>query len=371
MNEPLPLSGTLVLDVSRMLPGAALARTLVDLGARVVKIEDPSGGEPMRHTPPLVGGVGAGFCTFFRGVESVTLDLRSKSGAAALRKLARHADVLVESFRPGTLGRWGIDLGELSRRNAGLVTCSLSGFGAAEPWASWVAHDLNLAAFSGLLAQLPGEGVPRVQLVDMSAGLLAATAILAALLTRARTGRGRHLEQPLAVAPLPFLTWMWADAAAGGVGAPETLLAGECPCYRVYECAAGQKVALGALEPKFWVELVGLLGLPELAGDGLDTGEAGREAARRVGEKLALKKREEWLELTARKGLPLTPVNDLHTSRGEAFYRAQEERTPRPDGGSLGTPAAWLAPWARARSLSAAPALGADTERVLREFGVS
>ena len=102
MSARRPLDGVLVVDASRMLPGAVLVRTLVDLGARVVKVEDPAGGDVLRGTPPLVDGLGAAFLAFFRGTESVALDLRTPAGAAGLRRLARNADVLVESFRPGT-----------------------------------------------------------------------------------------------------------------------------------------------------------------------------------------------------------------------------------------------------------------------------
>ena len=114
MSDALPLAGTLVVDLTRMLPGAVLVRCLVDLGARVVKVEDPNGGDALRHAPPLVdvegaGRMGAGFATFFRGVESAALDLRTERGAAAARALAARADVLVESFRPGTLARFGLD----------------------------------------------------------------------------------------------------------------------------------------------------------------------------------------------------------------------------------------------------------------------
>ncbi len=108
-----PLAGTVVVDLSRMLPGAVAVRILVDLGARVVKVEEPGTGDPMRVTPPLAGGVGAGFAAFFRGTESVCLDLRRPDGAGAFRRLVSHADVLLESFRPGTLERWGISLARL------------------------------------------------------------------------------------------------------------------------------------------------------------------------------------------------------------------------------------------------------------------
>lgn len=370
MAAPLPLSGVTVVDVTRMLPGAVLVRSLVDLGARVVKVEDPAGGDPMRSLPPLAGGTGAGFCAFFRGVESLALDLRGERGPEVLAKLARHADVLLESFRPGTLERWGISLARLRQRCPSLVTCSLSGFGPAEPWASAPGHDLNFAAASGLLAELRAAGVPRVQLADVTAGHLALSGILAALLLRERTGRGSHVEQPLATAPLPFLTWTLADRSAGGGGVTEGLLAGRAPSYGLYACADGREVALGALEPKFWIELVTALGLPGLAGDGLDLGERGEEAARLLAEAFRSRPSAEWVALAADRGIPLTPVREPGEATDDPYFLSTgalvEEAAP---GGARLTVPGSAAGGAR-RELPPAPALGEGNARILRELGL-
>ncbi len=166
----LPLAGTMVVDLTRMLPGAVLARMLADFGARVIKVEDPAGGDPLRHAPPLVGGVGAGFCAFYRGCSSLALDLREPAGATTVRRLVRRADVLVESFRPGTLDGWGLATERLHAINPSLVICSLTGFGDAPPWRRQAGHDLNFAALSGLLSLLPGQGVPGIQVADVSTG---------------------------------------------------------------------------------------------------------------------------------------------------------------------------------------------------------
>ncbi|MFH1176850.1 MAG: CoA transferase [Acidobacteriota bacterium] len=365
-----PLAGVIVLDASRMLPGAVLVRMLADLGARVIKIEDPGGGDPLRHTPPLVNGVGAGFCAFFRGCESVALDLQDPAGAASLRRLSRHADVLIESFRPGTLESWGLDARRLAEANPALILCSLSGFGQQGAWRRRAAHDLNFAAQSGLLDLFGSPEVPRVQAVDVTAGLLAASGILAALLRRARTGRGIHLDQPLAAAPLPFLTWAWADAAAGGGGADEGILAGKCPAYHVYSCADGRRVALGAIEPKFWNEVTALLGLPELAGAGLDLGEVGVQAAARVASRLATQPASHWLALASERGLPLTLVSSAGEARLDPYFAEAGllEETPTPGGQHLTTPAPYLPTLGRTPGRPA-PRLGEHTARVLKELG--
>ncbi len=364
MTGMLPLSGTVVLDLSRMLPGAVLARTLIDLGARLIKIEEPGSGDPMRLAPPFADGTGAGFQAFYRGAESVVLDLKTPEGAEALRGLAAHADVLIESFRPGTLARWGLAPEALQALNPALTICSLSGFGQD----GGVGHDLNLQAFSGLLATLPGDGIPGIQIADVTTGILASSSILAALLLRARTGRGSRLDQPLASAPLPFLTWAWANASAGGTGVLEHILAGESPSYQVYRCADGERIALGAIEPKFWRDLVALLELPDLAEAGLSTGKRGAAAIRQVAERFAQQPRAHWLKLAAERGLPLSAVNDLSAARQEAYYRARMEATPLAGGGHLETPGPYLEGWPKPM-LPPAPPLGAHTEAVLKEFG--
>ena len=369
MNSALPLAGTVVLDVSRMLPGAVLARTLVDLGARVVKVEDPRSGDPMRVTPPLVGGTGVGFLTFFRGVESVALDLKAPEGAAALRKLARHADVLVESFRPGTLERWDLGWDRLSALNPGLVVVSLSSFGSEGPDADRIGHDLNFTAMTGFLSELPPGDLPRVQVADVGAGLLAASSTLAALLLRHRTGRGLHVEQPLVTGPLPFLAWSFAEVGAGGGGVLDGILAGKSPGYRTYRCADGTRVALGAIEPKFWAALCEVAGIPEHAADGLDTGEAGVDATVRLSAVFAARPRAEWLALADALGIPLSPVNDLAEARDALASRM--ERTSLPGGGVMPTPAAFLGVPGLRRPHAPAPALGADTARVLHDLGLS
>jgi crotonobetainyl-CoA:carnitine CoA-transferase CaiB-like acyl-CoA transferase len=366
---PLPLAGTVVLDASRMLPGAVLARTLVDLGARVIKVEDPHSGDPMRVTPPLVGGTGVGFLAFFRGVESVAIDLKSEAGAMALRKMARHADVLVESFRPGTLERWDLGYERLAALNPGLVFVSLSSFGSEGEDVDRIGHDLNFTAVTGFLSELPAGDLPRVQVADVATGLLAVSSTLAALLLRHRTGRGLHVEQPLVSGPLPFLAWSFAELGAGGGGVLDGILAGKCPAYRTYRCADGGRVALGAVEPKFWAVLCEMAGIPEHAADGLDTGERGVDAARRLSGVFGSRPRADWLALAEALGIPLTPVNDLREAREALAMRM--ERTSLPGGGVLPTPAAFLGVPGLRRPHVPAPALGADTSRVLHEMGFS
>lgn len=341
----LALAGLTVVDATRMLPGALLARMLLDLGARVLKIESPTLGDPLRYARPLVDGVGAGFRAFYADAESVALDLSSRSGASALQALVRRADVIVESFRPGTLERWGLGPVSLRSINPALVVCSLSAFGQDGPAARRVGHDLNFIAESGLLSLLPGSGVPRVQLADASGALVACSAILAALFQRSRTGEGAWLDRPLAGALAPLLALAWAEAGAGGGGLSDGMLAGGCPAYALYECADGRSLAVGALEPKFWTEFVEAIGLGDLARDGLDLGERGHGARQRVAARIVERPLEHWLELASERNLPLSAVESLEAAA--SFRHTGETKT--------GT----------------APRLGEHTRSVLVEFGLT
>ena len=369
-KAPLPLEGILVLDLSRMLPGAVLARQLIDLGARLIKVEEPGEGDPMRIVPPQVDGIGVGFAAFYRGAESITLDLRDDEGARCLRRLAISADVLVESFRPGTLEGWGLGFEELSAENSRLVWCSLSSFGGAPEARDRVAHDLNLSAMAGVL-DLVGGRVPRLQLADITSGILASSAILAALLSRERTGRGIRLDQPLAAGPLPFLTWGWAELAAGGGGVLDTLLGGACPCYRIYRCGDGKSLSLAALEPKFWTAFVDLIGAEELAAAAFAFGPDGERAAAAVERTHAEHPREHWFRLSEERGLPVGPVHGFDEAPSDPSFAAAGliEETPMPDGTSQPGVGPLLPALGRTPARPA-PRLGEHTAAILAELGI-
>ena len=365
----LPLAGMVVLDLSRMLPGAVLARQLVDLGARLIKVEEPGIGDPMRLVPPLVGGVGVGYAALLRGAESVALDLKSERDAARVRTLASRADVLVESFRPGAMARWGLGWDELSGANPRLVWCSLSSYGQSGAAAARVGHDLNFIAESGALRGLRDAGVPSLQLADVAGALLAASAVLAALLDRERHGRGRFLDQPLATGPLPFVAWAWAEAAAGAAAGSEQLLSGRCPSYRTYPCGDGTEIAVAAVEPKFWAALVEALGVPELAASGWDDGEEGTAAAARLAAVFAERPRAHWLGLAVELGLPVSPVHDLAAAQAAGAAAGLLEATPAPGGGSFAGPGPFLPSVGRTPATPVGP-VGEHTTQVLREFGI-
>ena len=241
-----PLDGIRVLDLTRLLPGAYATLLLADLGADVIKVEDPRGGDTMRT---LRGGPSRYFEPLNRGKRSVTLDLRSPGAAAVLDALIACADVLIESFRPSTARRLGVDAATLRARHPRLICASISGFGLNGPYTETAAHDLNYQALAGLLRP---PALPGPLIGDIGSAQQAALAIAAALVERSRTGIGRAIEISIHEAALAWSIFpTTADLAQAR--------------YNVYETADRRWLAMGGLEEKFWAGFCERLGVPVTA----------------------------------------------------------------------------------------------------------
>jgi crotonobetainyl-CoA:carnitine CoA-transferase CaiB-like acyl-CoA transferase len=324
MSAAAALAGVRIVDLTRHIPGPYCTLLLADLGADVVKIEAPPFGDPTRAVPPAQGEDSAAHASLNRGKRSVMLDIRTDEGAAVVRRLSEGADVLVEGFRPGVMERWGLGAGALLGVNPRLVYCSLSGYGQDGPLAARAGHDINYAARGGLLDQVRdrdgGVVVPGAQVADMTGGMLAATAILAALIERARSGRGRHLDVSLQGGILSLMTMAAARMAAGAP--PRNELSGDFACYTVYRCKDGRDLAVGALEPKFWEALCGALGVPELVASHWQGGQRNEQARQRLASIFASRDSEEWVR--ALEGVDacvepvLTPVEAARLARASA-----------------------------------------------------
>src|SRR5512145_762517 len=193
-----PLAGIFVLDLTRVLAGPYCTMVLADLGARVVKVEAPERGDDARQIGPFVGGVSAYFWSLNRGKQSIALDLRADPDRAVLEKLLARADVLVENFRPGVLERLGLGWDALHARLPRLVLASTSGFGQTGPYARRPAYDVVVQGMGGIMSLTGQPGGPPTRVGtstgDITAGLFTAVGVLAALVERAHTGRGRHVD---------------------------------------------------------------------------------------------------------------------------------------------------------------------------------
>lgn len=279
-----PLEGITVLDLSRYLPGPFLTRILADMGAKVIKVEPPTG-EGLRWMPPRHGKMGMSFASLNAGKQSVAVDLKKPEGQALVRALAAKADILVEGFRPGVLARLGLDWASLQQDHPQLIGVSLSGYGQTGPRAQVAGHDLNYVAVAGVLGMFGPAGqpplTPAVQMADVAGGTLpAAIGVLGALLDRARTGKGRHLDIALAKGVFGFATFAMAQAAHGVVEARGAgVLTGGAPCCRCYATSDGRHVAYSALEPHFYDRFCELVAREDLKGTAYALGEEAERIA--------------------------------------------------------------------------------------------
>ncbi len=263
----MPLDGTRVLDLTRLLPGGLCTLMLAELGADVVKIEDPNGGDYARWMPPLVDGQSVFFRVNNRRKRSAILDLKQPDGVAVLKRLVKRADVLVEGFRPDVMARLGCDYPALAAVNPRLVYCSMSGWGADGPYAFRSGHDLNYVSLAGLTGAMPTPQPFGGQAADMSGAYVALAGILAALLQRERTGAGAYVDVSLFEAALPLGLYPWVEAVTTGTGGGQGGLTGGAACYHVYHARDGRPVALAALEPKFWANFCAAVERPDLVAD--------------------------------------------------------------------------------------------------------
>jgi len=385
-----PLDGVRVLDVTRLLPGSYATLLLADLGADVVKVEDPRGGDGMR-TLPLADGRNVYFELLNRNKRSVTLDLRSPDAAAVLDALCAHADVIVDSFRPSTARRLRVDPAVVRARHPHLVCASISGFGQSGPYAERAAHDINYQALAGLLfargstrstssgqarstgsgqahsagsgqagstrakkdalAPSASKGEPRMPgplVGDIGAATQTAIGVLAALLLRARTGGGSVVDVSIHEAAM---AWSMFPSTSDLENA----------CYAMYETADGHWLALGALEPKFWIGFCERIGRPDLAPLQHAPDEERARVLRDVREVMRGRTRDQWLAHFADADVCLTPINTLAEALADPHVAARGV-VSRDRGTIHITP-----PHAEVRP---APALGADTDEVLDAAGI-
>jgi formyl-CoA transferase len=266
-----PLDGLVVLDLSRVLAGPYCTMILGDLGADVIKVEHPDGDDTRRWGPPFAAGESAYYLAVNRNKRSVVADLKTPAGRELVRRIARRADILVENFRPGTLERLGLGLEDLRAEDPRLITLTISGMGATGPDAELPGYDFIVQAMGGLMSITgPAEGAPSkvgVAVVDLTTGMMAANAILAALYARERTGAGQHIDISLLETQVAWL----ANVASA------YLITGEAPVrhgnahptivpYQTFR-GSDREFALGVGNDGQWRRLCEAIGRPELALD--------------------------------------------------------------------------------------------------------
>jgi alpha-methylacyl-CoA racemase len=330
----LPLDGVSVLDLSRLLPGGFCSLLLADFGADVIKVEDTGMGDYVRWSPPYHEGAdetarGALFLALNRNKRSIRIDLKTEQGKDVLLRLARDADVVLESFRPGVLERLGVGYEKLLEANPALVICPITGYGQDGPYRDRSGHDMNYLGLVGLLG-LTGEGPDRPpvqaggQIADIGGGaLMAAFGILAALRHSERTGEGQVVDVSMADGSLSWLAMVAARHLADG-SVPERgrqELAGGLICYRPYRCADGW-VSLGALEPKFWRNWCAGVGREDLIEHQFDApGSAAHAAVEAV---FIERTRDDWQRFASEHDCCLEPVLGIDEALASELVRARD-----------------------------------------------
>src|SRR5215472_14935280 len=366
------LDGIRVLDLTRLLPGAFCSLLLADMGADVVKVEEPRSGDYMRWYPPLRDGQSVLFNALNRNKRSLGLDLKQSAGRDLFLALAERADVVVEGNRPGVMDRLGLGWPVLRDRNPALVMASITGYGQDGPWSGRAGHDLNYMAVAGALSLNGRRGEPphplAVQVADIGGGGQgAATAILGALLAVARGGAGRHLDVSMTDGALSWLAVPLAQVHEHGpIGRGGHRLTGRYACYGVYECADGRYLSVGALEPKFWRTLCGVLGRPDLVDVQYAEGEEQERVRATLSAIFATRARDEWAVALGDLDACCEPVLELEEVAAHPQVRARGMVVKQPTGLEL-APAVRLGDdWRR----KGPPRLGEDTAAVLAEVGV-
>jgi crotonobetainyl-CoA:carnitine CoA-transferase CaiB-like acyl-CoA transferase len=328
-SAPQPLQDIVVADFSRVLAGPLAAMLLGDLGADVVKVERPDGGDDTRAWgPPWRDGESTYYLGLNRNKRSLALDLGDEDDRALARRLGERADVLIESFRPGLMAQWGLDGDTLRERNPGLVTCSITAFGTGEEAKGLPGYDFLLQAMGGLMhvtGHADGEPVKAgTAVVDLVCGLLAVVGIQAALHERARTGRGRHVEVSLMDSVLTCLLNQGSAWVLGG-DRPERR-GNRHPSiapYQTYQ-AQDRPFAVAVGNDRLFARLCEAVGLPDLPGDERFATNTARVAhiddlADALEAMFRTRPAAHWVELLRGASVPVGPINDV----AEAFTLAE------------------------------------------------
>jgi crotonobetainyl-CoA:carnitine CoA-transferase CaiB-like acyl-CoA transferase len=380
MADTAPLDGVTVLDLTRVLSGPYCTMLLADMGARVIKIEQPGRGDDTRGWgPPFLGSESAYFLSINRNKESLTLDLKSEDGRAILERLLARADVLVENFRPGTMERLGFGYEAMAPRHPSLIYCSISGFGRTGPRRDQPGYDAVMQGEGGLMS-ITGErdGPPLrlgVAISDIVSGMFAAQGIAMALLARHRTGRGQHVDIGMLDATAALLTYQAAIYFA--TGASPVRLGNRHPTIVPYETfpASDGDIVLAVGNDELWRSFCRATGLSELADDPRFATNRARvqyyDALKpQIDARLRTRTRADWIAVLAAAGVPCGSVRAIADVLTDPQLDARDmiaavEHASLGPLRTLGIPIKLSGTPGRVRT--APPTLGQHTDRILHD----
>jgi crotonobetainyl-CoA:carnitine CoA-transferase CaiB-like acyl-CoA transferase len=379
------LSGLKVVDLSHIMAGPTCTLMLADMGATVIKVEKvPGGDDTRRSVPPSLGEDSAAFVMMNRNKESIALNLRSEGGKAALTRLLKDADILVENYRQDTIERLGFGYDAVHAINPRIIYCSISGFGRTGPYAGRGGFDLVAQAMSGVMSitgTSPDDppvkcGAP---MTDITAGILATMGILAAVHHRSRSGVGQLVDTSLLEAGIVHTYWQSAMAFATGVspgplGSAHPLNAP----YQAFETADGW-IVVGGANQRTWERLLEALGAPELGADPRFAQNSDRMQHRAELEEALTplfrsRTKTEWLDALEAAGVPAGPVNSIKEMQNDpqVIARGMVPKIPHDDLGTvqtIGLPVKFSD--TPGEPQKAAPRYGQHSRKILREHGYS
>jgi crotonobetainyl-CoA:carnitine CoA-transferase CaiB-like acyl-CoA transferase len=378
-----PLKGMKVIEMCHVMAGPTCGMMLADMGADVIKVEKPEGGDDTRKfAPPLVNGESAAFMMMNRNKRGIVLDLKSEGGKQVLWRLLETADVLTENYRPGVLARMGFDYESLRQRNPGLIYAAISGFGRSGPYAERAGLDLIAQGMSGLMSVTgEGPGRPPVKVAapvcDITAGLLLAMGVSAAYAHRLKTGQGQMLDTSLYEAGITHSYWQSAIALATGV-APQPIGSAHplnAP-YQALACKDGY-ITLGASNLKLWGAMLKAMGVEHLSHDPRFADAPSRlanrmELAAELEKTFTQFSRAEVLERLEQAGVPSGPIYDMNEMHRDPQTLARQMLVPldHPVAGrthAVGLPVKFAD--TPGRVVDPAPVFGQHTAEVLAEYG--
>lgn len=371
------LGGIRILDLSRMLAGPYGSMLMADMGAEVIKIEEPNGGDPIRRMgPPFVQGESAYFISINRNKKSVTLDLGTDRGREVFFRLVGVSDVVYDNFRPGVMERLGCDYERLRQRNPRIISCSVSAFGQEGPYRDLPAFDLILQAMGGAMSITgePGRAPVRMGLPmgDLAGGLFAAYAVAGALYQRERTGQGLRIDLGLLDCQVSLLTYVaqyfFADGhVPGPVGSAHQSV---IP-YQAFK-TQDISIVIAVFAEKFWAKLCNVLGRPDLVEDPRFQTNVLRhrhrdELIRILEEAFASRRGEEWLRALREEGIPAGPINtvDRVLRDPQVLHRRMVVEMDHPVCGKVPTLGIPIKLDAGEANIRPSPRLGEHTEEIL------
>lgn len=381
-GKNLPLAGIRVIDFSQILAGPFCTMLLADMGADVIKIEKPNGGDDTRrYGPPFIEGESAAFLTLNRNKRSIVLDLKSAQGLAIAKRMLSEAEVMIHNFRPGVVDRMGLAYEDVRELNPAIVYCTVSGFGTTGPYSGRAGFDLVAQGMSGLMSVNGFPDAPPakvgVPMADLNTGMFCAYGILTAYINRLNTGQGQHVDASLLESAMAYTlyesaTYFATGEVAGPLGSAHRMIAP----YQAFATQDGY-INIGAANQNNWERMCRAVGREDLLDDARFASNPERmvniaDLTPIMEETFRARSTSHWVEALERAGVPCGPIYDIKQVYADPQVRSRDMAVPleHPKAGAIrnigvavklsDTPGAVRTP---------APTLGQHTDEALGEFG--